>query len=105
LICCNVDEPSYGIPTPLGGFERTLSWSVQNGPPAKDFESLAETLASFVTVASIQLAPRRLTRVPGHRSSRWQTTGLHRTMAKVCKSDCEGTFAGTHGNDEVAPMD
>jgi hypothetical protein len=24
-------------------------------------------------------------------------------MAKVCKSDGEGTFAGTHGNGEVAP--
>jgi hypothetical protein len=25
-------------------------------------------------------------------------------MAKVCKSDGEGTFAGTHGNGEVAPI-
>jgi len=25
------------------------------------------------------------------------------TMAKVGKSDWEGTFAGTHGNDEDAP--
>ena len=32
-----------------------------------------------------------------------QTTDFHRTMAKVCKSDVEGTFAGTHGNGEVAP--
>jgi len=24
-------------------------------------------------------------------------------MAKVCKSGGEGTFAGTHGNGEVAP--
>jgi transposase len=49
--------------------ERTFSWFVQNGLPAKDFESLAETLASFVTVASIQLALRRLARVPGRSSS------------------------------------
>ena len=33
-----------------------------------------------------------------------KTTGLHRTMAKVCKSDGQGTFAGTQGNGEVAPM-
>jgi hypothetical protein len=39
----------------------------------------------------------------GVRSSSQQTTGLHRTIAKVCKSDVEGTFAGTHGNGEVAP--
>jgi hypothetical protein len=38
------------------------------------------------------------------RSSTQQTTGLHRTMAKVCKSDGEGTFAGTRGNGEVAPI-
>jgi hypothetical protein len=25
-------------------------------------------------------------------------------MAKVCKSDGEGTFAGTHGNGEGAPI-
>jgi hypothetical protein len=27
---------------------------------------------------------------------------LHRTMAKVCKSDGQGTFAGTQGNGELA---
>jgi hypothetical protein len=25
-------------------------------------------------------------------------------MAKVCKEDGEGTFAGTRGNDKVAPI-
>src|ERR1700719_3148807 len=40
--------------------------------------------------------------LPGRRSSPQQTTDFHRTIAKVCKSD-EGTFAGTHGNGEVAP--
>jgi hypothetical protein len=29
---------------------------------------------------------------------------LHRTTAKLCKSDAEGTFAGTGGNDKVAPI-
>jgi hypothetical protein len=47
------------MPTPLGG-RGTFSWFEQNGRPAKDFESLAGSLASFVTVASIQLALRRL---------------------------------------------
>jgi hypothetical protein len=43
--------------------------------------------------------------LPGRRSSTQQTTGLHRTsMAKVCKSDGQGTFAGTQGNGEVAPI-
>jgi transposase len=41
--------------------------------------------------------------LPGRRSPTHQTAGLHRTMVKACKSDCEGTVAGTHGNGEVAP--
>ena len=40
----------------------------------------------------------------GRRSPTQQTAGLHRTMVKVCKSDREGTVAGTHGNGEVAPL-
>jgi transposase len=42
--------------------ERTFSWFGRNRRLAKDFENLAETLATFVTLASIQLALRRLTR-------------------------------------------
>jgi transposase len=41
--------------------ERTFSWFGRNRRLAKDFENLAETLAKFVTITSIQLA-RRLTR-------------------------------------------
>jgi hypothetical protein len=33
-----------------------------------------------------------------------QTIGFLCTMIKVGKSDCEGTFAGRHGNDEDAPI-
>ena len=44
--------------------ERTFSWFGRNRRLAKDFENLAETLATFVTLASIQLAVRRLARVP-----------------------------------------
>src|SRR5260370_366761 len=43
--------------------ERTFSWFGRNRRPAKDFENLAETLATFVTLASIQLALRRLARL------------------------------------------
>ena len=42
--------------------ERTFSWFGRNRRLAKDLENLAETLAAFVTLASIQLALRRLAR-------------------------------------------
>ncbi len=42
--------------------ERTFSWFGRNRRLAKDFENLAETMATFVTLASIQLALRRLAR-------------------------------------------
>ena len=42
--------------------ERTFSWFGRNRRLAKDFENLAEILATFVTLASIQLALRRLAR-------------------------------------------
>jgi putative transposase len=42
--------------------ERTFSWFGRNRRLAKDLENLAESLASFVTIASIQLAVRRLAR-------------------------------------------
>jgi hypothetical protein len=40
--------------------ERTFSWFGRNRRLAKDFENLSETLATFVTLASIQLAVRQL---------------------------------------------
>jgi transposase len=42
--------------------ERTFAWFGRNRRLAKDFENLAETLATFVTLASVQLALRRLAR-------------------------------------------
>jgi transposase len=42
--------------------ERTFSWFGRNRRRAKDFGNLAETLAAFVTLASIRLALRRLAR-------------------------------------------
>jgi transposase len=43
--------------------ERTFSWFGQNRRLAKDYETLAETLAAFVTLAAIQFALRRLARI------------------------------------------
>ncbi|WP_425438491.1 IS5 family transposase [Rhodospira trueperi] len=42
--------------------ERTFSWFGRNRRLAKDYENLADTLAAFVSIASIQLALRRLAR-------------------------------------------
>ena len=42
--------------------ERTFSWFGRNRRLAKDYENLADTLATFVTLASIQLGIRRLAR-------------------------------------------
>ena len=42
--------------------ERTFSWFGRNRRLAKDYENLADTLATFVTLASIQFGVRRLAR-------------------------------------------
>ena len=42
--------------------ERTFSWFGRNRRLTKDYENLADTLATFVTLAAIQLAIRRLAR-------------------------------------------
>ncbi len=42
--------------------ERTFSWFGRNRRLAKDWENLAETVLAFVTLASIQVAIRRLAR-------------------------------------------
>jgi hypothetical protein len=71
----------------------------QNRRLAKDFENLAETQATFVT--SIQLALR-----PPARTYVVNSTSYWLTMRddEGRKSDGEGTFAGTRGNDEYAPF-
>jgi transposase len=48
--------------------ERTFSWFGRNRRLAKDFENLADTLATFLTLACIQLVLRRLARVKALRS-------------------------------------
>jgi transposase len=42
--------------------ERTFSWFGRNRRLNKDYENLADTLATFVTLACIQIAIRRLAR-------------------------------------------
>jgi hypothetical protein len=54
--------------------ERTFSWFGRNRRLAKDFENLAETLATFVTLVSIQLALRRLARA-------WFVNSTNRRLA------------------------
>ena len=44
------------------GVQRTFSWFGHNRRLANDFENLGETLATFVALASIQPALRRLAR-------------------------------------------
>jgi transposase len=46
----------------LWAVERTFSWFGRNRRVTKDFENLAEILTTFATLASIQLALKRLTR-------------------------------------------
>ena len=43
--------------------ERSFSWFSRNRRLTKDFENLAETLATFVAPSYIQLGVRRLARV------------------------------------------
>lgn len=42
--------------------ERTFSWFGRNRRLAKDYENLADTLLTFLTLASIQFGLRRLAR-------------------------------------------
>ena len=56
-----LDKPAYHL-EPDPKVERTFPWFRRNLRLSKHFENLAETLVSFVTLASIQLAVRRLAR-------------------------------------------
>ena len=46
--------------------ERTFSWFGRNRRLAKDYENLADTLLTFVTLAAIQFGIRRLARGHDH---------------------------------------
>jgi hypothetical protein len=62
--------------------ERTVFWFGRNRRLAKDFKNLAEILVTFLTLASTQLALRRLARAelavrntPRRRSANWIVKG------------------------------
>ena len=80
--------------------ERTFSWFGRNRRLAKNFENLAETLATFVTLASIQLALRRLARAQA-------LTPVGMIAARASASGCcrfsEPTVAGATRSDVDAP--
>ena len=77
------------------------SATIQNRRPAKEFESLAETLATFVTLASIQLALRRLAREVVNKRLSWRAGPIG--GGDCCCGLGEGTFASIHGNEQDAP--
>jgi transposase len=56
------DMKGFIVPPRRCVVERTFSWLGRNQRLAGDFENLAETLATFVTLVSIQLALRQLAR-------------------------------------------
>jgi transposase len=78
--------------------ERTFSWFGRNRRLAEDFENLADTLATFVTLASIQLP-----------SDGWPERSSAASILLPAANGgwgcAEGTFAGSHGNGKDAPMD
>src|SRR5512132_835671 len=56
------DMTGFVVLPPRWVVERTFSWFGRNRRLAKDYENLDDTLLAFVTLASIQLALRRLAR-------------------------------------------
>ena len=82
--------------------ERGLSWFGRNRRLAKDFENLGDTLATFVALASIQLALKETCQRVGREYDK-HGFALHDDGG--LQADCEETFAGTRGNDEDAPKD
>src|SRR6516165_6683021 len=87
---CGLDAPGQQF------IHRPRTWLSQP-TLAKDFENLAETLAIFVTLASIQPALQA--------ARQGRARAPQSTMTKVGTSHSKGTFAGAFGNDEDAPTD
>ena len=81
--------------------ERTFSWFGRNRRLAKDFENLGDTLATFVALASIQLALKETCQRVGREYDK-HGFALHDDAG--LQADGEETFAGTRGNDEDAPI-
>ncbi len=57
--------------------ERTFSWFGRNRRRAKDYGNLAATLATFVTLATIQLGIRRLARAWAFESGAYAVKNRH----------------------------
>jgi len=79
--------------------KRSVEYASHRRGPTRDSAILSELARCYClhtarAQAACQGVDRQLTK----------TTGLHRTMAKVCKSDGQETSAGTQGNGEVAPI-
>ena len=62
LLAWRSNEKGFAVLPRRWVVKRTFSCLGPNRPLAKDFESLAESLAAFVSLGSIQFAPRRLAR-------------------------------------------
>ena len=75
--------------------QRTFSWFGQNRRPTQDFENLANTPGHLPHPCLYPARPQAVCQ-RGARAPQY-------TITKVGKLDCEGTFAGASGHDEVAP--
>jgi hypothetical protein len=95
------DVKGFVVLPPRWVVERTFSWFGRNQRLAKDFENLAETLATFVTLASIQLALRRLARASVANSTNYRFAMRYGGGPQRVG---ERSFAGTRGNGKVAPI-
>jgi hypothetical protein len=91
--------------------ERTFSWFGRNRRLTKNFENLTEILTTFATLASIQLALKRLARAWVWTQQRpvemLEVRNRQRFPLPRASGRCgfgEVTFAGTHGNDQDAPI-
>jgi len=81
--------------------ECTFSWFGHNRSLARPSRTLPTPWAPSLPSRQSSLP---LGGLSGRRSPTHQTAGLHRTIVKVCKPDCEGTIAGTRGNGEDAAL-
>jgi hypothetical protein len=92
-------------PSARGARRRSAASRPRDGAEAQGFRSrMQSTQVADDALQTASRSYRKLVVLLPPYSSRSAGIGLHRTMAKVCKSDGDGTFAGTRGNGEVAPI-
>src|ERR1700730_1871422 len=110
--------PTDGDPSAQGARRRSVASRPRDGAEAEGFRSRMQStqVADDALLQTASRSYRKFVAVLPPSSSRsggLQGVGrqlskppactLHRTMTKVCKSDGEGTFAGTRGNGEGGP--